>query len=85
MGESIIAVVEKIVSGKHGLFVVATSRFLKGSITFSLEPTTWKEDVHPQPGTIVILSSLTKKRLNNEHKSGWRASSARFFKPSDEK
>jgi len=37
---AIKAMVEKIIAnGKHGPFAVATSIFIDGSVTFSLEPT----------------------------------------------
>jgi len=77
--EDIKAVVQKIIpEGDHGPFVVATSESIDGSITFSLEPTVWKEDEWPEQGMIVVLGKLRKKR------SGWRAKEGRFLKPSDE-
>jgi hypothetical protein len=64
--------------GRHGPFAVATSDQLKGSVTFSLEPTVWKEDDWPEQGVVVILGKLRQKR------AGWRAKEGRFLKPSDE-
>lgn len=73
------AVVQKVIlQGKHGSFVVATSEELKGSVTFSLEPTVWMEEEYPEEGVCVLLGKLRQKR------AGWRAKTARFFKPSDE-
>jgi hypothetical protein len=77
--EEIKAVVQKAVSeGNHGPFAVATSENIDGSITFALKPTVWQEDEWPEPGMIVILGKLRKKR------AGWRAMKARFLRPSDE-
>lgn len=79
MLDIIKAVVQKVIrEGKHGPFAVATSDKLDGSVTFSLEPTVWKEKDWPEEGVIVILEELLKKR------AGWRAKKGRFFKPSDE-
>ena len=73
------AVVQKVIKdGGHGPYVVATSDQVGGSVTFSLEPTVWLEDDEPEPGTIVALNKLIKKR------AGWRARLARFWQPSDE-
>lgn len=63
--------------GKHGPYAIASSKEVKGRITFSLTEA-WEEDEFPEPGHFVILSGLTKKR------AGWRAQHARFFKPEDE-
>lgn len=77
--DTIKAVVQKIIpSGEHGPYAVATSDHLKGSVTFSLEPTVWEEDEWPEEGTMVFLGKLRKKR------AGWRAKYGRFLKPSDE-
>ena len=64
--------------GKHGPFAVATSNQLEGSVTFSLEPTVWKEKEWPEEGMMVCLGELRQKR------AGWRAKNGRFWKPSDE-
>lgn len=72
------AVVEKIIqSGEHGPYVVARSSELDGSVTFSLDSKTWQEKDWPEPGTVVLLSDVRKKR------AGWRAHRARFVRPSD--
>lgn len=77
--EEIKAVVQKIIQeGDHGPFAVATSESIDGSITFSLEPTVWKENEWPEQGLVIVLGKLRKKR------SGWRAKEGRFLKPSDE-
>ncbi len=71
------AVVEKVIAnGSHGPYVVTRNEVL-GSITFSLDPKVWREEVRPEPGTYVLLSQITKKR------AGWRAGSGRFVTPSD--
>lgn len=73
------AVVQEVVQGKHGWYAVAS---LEGAAiktaTFSLEPPVWNESDHPQQGIVVILDDFRKKR------AGWRAESARFYRPSDE-
>jgi len=72
------AVVQKIDSdGRHGPYAVATAEGL-GSITFSLEGSVWNEEDVPEPGEIVLLSKLRKKR------AGWRAMFGRRYRPSDE-
>lgn len=74
-----VAVVQDIISaGKHGPYAVTKCEDV-GSVTFSLNEETWKEKECPKPGTVVVLSRLIKKR------AGWRANSARLFKPADEK
>jgi hypothetical protein len=64
-------------NGNHGPYALATSDSI-GFITFLLAPPVWSENSNPEPGTYVVLSDLTKKR------AGWRAGSARFFRPADE-
>lgn len=77
--DTIKAVVQKVIrEGKHGPFAVATSDQLEGSVTFSLEPTVWKEREWPEEGVMVFLGELRQKR------AGWRAKTGRFWKPSDE-
>jgi hypothetical protein len=72
------AIVEKIVRrGPHGPYAIASSENL-GSITFSLDPSVWREETWPDPGTYVILLQLRRKR------AGWRAEQGRFLTPSDE-
>lgn len=77
--DRIKAIVQRVVpEGRHGPFAVATSDQLEGSVTFSLEPTVWKESERPEEGTVVYLSKIQQKR------AGWRAKEGRFWKPSDE-
>lgn len=77
--DTIKAVVQKVIrEGKHGPFAVATSDQLEGSVTFSLEPTVWKDKDWPEEGMMVFLGQLRQKR------AGWRAKTGRFWKPSDE-
>ena len=77
--DTIKAVVQKVIrEGPHGPFAVATSDQIKGSVTFSLEPTVWKEKEWPEEGMVVFLEEPRKKR------AGWRAKQGRFWKPSDE-
>ena len=76
--KEIVAVVQDIVKGKHGYYVVTTSGEIKGSITFSLRKEVWQEKSNPKPGDRVVLSELRKKR------DGWYACKARFFRPEDE-
>jgi len=72
------AIVQKLVPGKHGSYAVALSDSLSGSITFSLKDA-WKEQQLPVEGSAVFLEDVQAKR------AGWRATSARFFRPDDEK
>lgn len=77
--DTIKAVIQKVIrEGKHGPFAVATSSQLEGSVTFSLEPTVWKEKEWPEEGMMVFLGELRQKR------AGWRAKMGRFWRPSDE-
>ncbi|MCX6745304.1 MAG: hypothetical protein NTX82_07340 [Candidatus Parcubacteria bacterium] len=76
--ESYQAIVEKVYpNGPHGAYAVTRSDEL-GSVTFLLDSPVWQEKDFPEPGVLVILEDIRKKR------SGWRAYKARFFKPSDE-
>lgn len=80
MNELVAGVVQRIVEGKHGAYVVVSVPEVKdGSVTFSLDRSVWKEKRLPERGVVVVLSELQKKR------GGWRALHARFFKLSDEK
>ena len=73
-----MAVIEKIVKdGKHGPYAVARSDEI-GLITFALNEKVWKEKDIPEPGMIVFLSEVRKKR------AGWRALIGRYMCPSDE-
>ncbi|MDP3985185.1 MAG: hypothetical protein Q8P82_00315 [bacterium] len=72
------AVVDKVVNGKHGAYAVTRADGLKGSVTFSLDETVWQSGDRPEPGTLVLLSMIRKKR------AGWRAQRARVIGPSDE-
>ena len=70
-------VVQKVVrNGQHGSYAVARDEKL-GSVTFSLNAEVWKERRHPEEGSEVVLEDFEKKR------AGWRAMSARFFRPED--
>ena len=72
------AVIGQVVSnGRHGPYVVSHHETL-GVITFALSPDVWKESDRPTGGTYVVLSDLQRKR------SGWRAKSARFLRPTDQ-
>lgn len=70
-------VVQKIVrNGRHGPYAVVKDPEL-GSITFSLLPEVWNENRFPETGSEVIVCDFESKT------AGWRAMSARFFRPSD--
>jgi len=71
--EKVVAVVQDVVNGKHGIYVVTTSDEINGSITFSLRKEVWQEKENPKAGDCVVLLELHKRRR------GWRASKARFF------
>ena len=71
------ATVQKIAKGKHGRYAVATSEDVLGSITFSLNYPYWQEVNDPDPGTVVELSDLRRK------KAGWRAMRARDLQPTE--
>ena len=73
------AIVQKIIeTGKHGAYFVANSEGIDGSVTCSLEPKVWLENDRPEPGSVVNLEELRKKR------AGWRATAGKFWRPSDE-
>ena len=73
MEQSVVAIVQDVVNGKHGTYVVTTSKEVEGSITFSLGKEVWREDKHPEEGDRVVLLRVYQKR------GGWRALEARFF------
>jgi len=71
------AIVQKVFPhGRHGPYAKARSESL-GSVTFSLDPSVWREARWPDEGTCVILSDVHKKR------AGWRAQECRFERPED--
>lgn len=75
--QSIQAVVQNvIIDGKHGPYAVVSDEKL-GSITFALDGAVWCEEDFPEPGEIVCLSKLRKKR------AGWRAMEVRRIRPSE--
>jgi hypothetical protein len=77
--DSVKAIVHKVIpKGNHGPFAVSTCDEIDGSVTFSLEPTVWKEDEYPEEGSMVYLGNLRQKR------AGWRAKEGRFWQLSDE-
>ena len=78
MSDAIRAVVQKVAEGEHGLYAIATSPEVKGSITFSLVNGVWQDRGVPDKGMHVMLSDLRRKR------AGWRAMSGRFVRPSDD-
>lgn len=70
-------VVQKVLKcGQHGPYAVTRDPKL-GSVTFSLTPEVWHENRFPESGSEVVLEDFQKKR------AGWRAMSARFFRPGD--
>ena len=69
--------VEKVVGGRHGPYVVVRVEDL-GSVTFSLDEKSWPEEDAPEPGTEVMLTKVIKKR------AGWRALHSRYVTPADE-
>lgn len=73
-----VAVVQRVLPGNHGRFAIATCDTFVGSITFSLDSSVWLESSEPTNGMWVVLENLTRKP------AGWRALSARFYRPSDE-
>jgi hypothetical protein len=74
-----IGIVDRIYpEGEHGPYVKAKSDKL-GKVTFSLDPRVWREKRWPEEGEKVVLWDVTSKRV------GWRANSARFFRPRDQK
>ncbi|MBM3271908.1 hypothetical protein FJY94_01320 [Candidatus Kaiserbacteria bacterium] len=75
--ESVQAVVHNVIrNGKHGPYAVASDEKL-GSITFALDSAVWHEEDDPEPGEVVFLSKLRKKR------AGWKAMEARRLRPSE--
>ncbi len=79
MNDAVHAVVQRVISGgRHGPYAVARSEKVEGSITFSLLGSVWQERVAPEPGEIVYLTDLRRKR------AGWRAMGGRYLRPSDQ-
>ncbi|MFI5240413.1 MAG: hypothetical protein ACHQUB_01770 [Candidatus Saccharimonadia bacterium] len=76
--EHLNATVQAVLPGPHGPYVVATAVGLFGSITFALSEPVWLETDTPERGAMVVLSDLRRKQ------AGWRALSARYFRPEDE-
>lgn len=76
--EQTLAIVQKVLPGAHGDFVVARARSIPGSVTFSLSPDVWHESTCPEEGVMVVLRDLRQKR------AGWRAYHARYVRPSDQ-
>lgn len=70
-------IVEKVVDGRHGPYVVVRVDDL-GVVTFSLNNKVWQEEDIPEPGTEVVLIKVIKKS------AGWRALHSRFVTPADE-
>ena len=78
--EAVKAVVREIFpNGRKGPYALARFEDSKGTVTFSLDESVWHESELPKIGMFVMLSSLRKT------KAGWRATSGRFFQPSDER
>ena len=77
----IVAIVQDLSKGKHGLYAVATcDDFFPGQyFTVSLEKSNgvWKNENLPERGTRIVLGDLSSK-------GQWRANSARFMTPADE-
>lgn len=70
--------------GPHGPYVLATSKTLEGTVTFSLsESGVWQEDRWPEPGHKVLVGDITQKGVEGEEGPAWRAYKARFVRPSD--
>lgn len=67
-----------IKNGRNGPYLVATSQDIAGSITVSLQRHIWRERRRPDVGVHLHLSDLQSTE------AGWRAMSARFWRPSDE-
>lgn len=59
-------------------YAVANVEGIKGSFTFNITTGVWQEKNHPKVGVVVHLEKLEKRG------SGWRAMSARLWRPSDE-
>jgi len=73
------AVVDKVLTGSHGLYAVATPedeelkrKVGKTGITFSLEKAdkVWRKSRIPEPGDVVLLYDVRERR------QGWRADRA---------
>jgi len=76
--EQITAIVQGVLIGAHGEFVVTKAEGIPGSVTFSLSPGVWHESTWPEDGVMVVLADLRRKR------AGWRAYHARYMRPSDQ-
>lgn len=79
MNENLKAVVRKVfLDGKNGPYAVAAADGI-ASITFSLQRKIWRSKDFPEVGDMVHLSNF------RDAPKGWRAMTARFWQPSDEK
>ena len=68
----LIAVVQDVISdGTHGPYVIATSEYVIGSITFSLKSDVWGENREPEQGNLVVLSDLDKKTSGGRARQPW--------------
>lgn len=74
------AEVVDVIRGKHPFAVTATAG-IGGTVTFSLqkEHRVWTENRLPLKGQTVVLDDLT-----HMEDKGWRALSARPYRPEDE-
>lgn len=75
----LIGIVRSVEHGLKGPFAVAMIDGIEGSVTFSLRAPVWKENGPPGRSARVVLSGLV------EVDGGWRAESARYKQPSDDK
>ena len=79
--KSYLAIVEKLVQGRHGDYVVTRTGEL-GVVTFALDGKAWREEDRPDPGDRVVLSRIISHVSKGRAK--WRAKEVRAFNPSDE-
>jgi hypothetical protein len=79
--QTLKAVIHRVYAGgPHGDYALALPKDSGpiDKLTFSLNPSVWKENNRPQEGEIVRLSQLVEKR------AGWQAKEARFWSVEDE-
>ncbi len=67
-----------VLHGRRGPFAIASTKGIRGRITFSLDEEVWYSNDIPQTGTLVMLSGFQKKR------QGWIATAARLYSFADE-
>lgn len=80
-------IIDKVLEeGKRGPFIICWCKDLGVSVAVLREK--WKDEKEPEFGDVVALRGLyahMRKRNGTGPRMGWRAESARLWRPEDEK